>query len=471
MGITLNPSTLLNGTGLDVTSLVSEIVSNQSGQMQQWQNQLSDLANQSGILSGINTELSSLQTAVQALTDPTGALAAQSATSSDSGILTAISDTSAVAGTHQIVVQNLATNGTVYTQAMADGDTSFLASGAGTGDIKLQIGGSTGTTRDISITKGSNDTLSTLASYINQQNWGVTANVVTDSTGARLAIYSQSTGSAGALAITSNNTSLVFENPVGGTNANFQIDGVPFSSQSNAVSGSIPGVTLDLAGADPNTTVQLTIGQDTGQVSQAVNNFISAYNSVIQAINQQFAVDPTTNSEGPLGSDSSLRSLQSSLLADVTYALTGSAGGANSGITNLAALGVNMNDDGTLSLGTNAAGQSLTQILQSNPSAVVDFFQNSSVTGFADNFQKDLSTLTNPSYGVLTADISQNQLEQSSLTDDINNFQTNLTAEQTQLTNELNQVNATLQTFPATLTEITTLLGLTSNNSTSSSGS
>lgn len=468
MGISLNPSTLLNGTGLDVNSLVTQMISNQSGELQDWQNQLSDLSNQTGILSGINVDLTSLQTAMQALADPTGALQAQAANSSDTSLLSATATSSAIAGTHQIVVQNLATTGTIYTQAMADGNTSFLPTGASTGDMQLQIGGSSGTTHDIAITQGTNDTLSTLASYINQQNWGVRASVVNDGSGARLAIYSQSTGSSGALAVTSNNTSLSFEKPVGGTDASFQVDGVPFTSSSNTVTGAIAGVTLSLAGADPNTTVQLTIGPDASQVSQAVNSFVTAYNNIVQAINQQFTVDTTTNSEGPLASDTSLRSLQSSLLSDVTYALTGNNPATRDGITNLAALGINMNDDGTLTVGTNAAGQNLQQILQSNPSAVTNFFQDST-SGFATQFLNDLNNLTNPTTGVLNADITQNQAEQQTLTDDINNFQSNLTAEQTQLTNELNEVNATLQTYPATLDEVTTLLGLTSSNSTSSS--
>ena len=95
------------------------------------------------------------------------------------------------------------------------------------------MGGSGGTTHDIAITQGSNDTLNTLAAYINTQNWGVTANVVTDASGARLALYSQSSGTPGALAITNNTTALTFNPPVGGTNASLTIDGVPYSSATN----------------------------------------------------------------------------------------------------------------------------------------------------------------------------------------------------------------------------------------------
>jgi flagellar hook-associated protein 2 len=579
MGITLNPTTLLNGTGLDISSLISQIQSNESGELQVWEQQQSDLSTQAGLLQSINTDLNSLQTAVQALNNVTGPLAAMDASSSSPNILSATADTSAVAGNHEIVVSNLATTGTVYTDPMANGDTSFLPSGATGGDIHLQVGGATGTVDDIPITPGVNDTLSTLASYIDQQNWGVTANVVTDANGARLAIYSQSTGTPGALAITSNTitgtlntadltsadtsilpsgegsgdiqlqvggtngtiddipitagsndtlntlasyinqqssqnnwgvtasvvsdangyhlslasqaqgpagdlaftnnttilstvpnpaTNLSFEAPFGGTDASLTIDGVPFDSHSNTLTGDIPGVTLNLASTDPNTPVQLTVAPDITQATDAINTFVSAYNTVVGDINQQFTVDPTTNSEGPLGSDTGLRSLQSSLLNDVTYSISGS-----NGPVNLASFGINMNKDGTLTVGTTPSGQSLSDAIAANPAAFQNFFQNASQTGFANAFNNDLTNLTDPTEGVLNADIAENTTQQQSLTTQISDFETQLSAQQTQLTAQFSAVNASLQAYPSLLNAVTTLLaGLepSTSNSTTSGG-
>jgi len=204
------------------------------------------------------------------------------------------------------------------------------------------VGGGSGTTHDIAITQGSNDTLTSLAGYINAQKWGVTASVVNDASGARLALFSQSSGTPGALAVANNTTDLSFSAPAGGTNASLTIDGVPFSSATNLIAGAISGVTLNLASAAPATTVQLTVGPDASQATTAINDFVNAYNSVIGVLNTQFTVDPTTNTEGPLGGDSALRSLQSSLLNDVTYSISG-----NNGLVNLAALGVDLNNDGT----------------------------------------------------------------------------------------------------------------------------
>jgi flagellar hook-associated protein 2 len=480
MGISLNPSTILSGQGIDVSTLVQQIISEQSGELTVWQGQQTTLATQEGLLEGMENNLTNLQTAVAALADPTGALTAQAATSSNTGVLTATAQSSAIAETHNIVVTSLATTGTLYTDPIAAGaNTSFLTSGQTTGDIKLQVGGSSGTTDDIAITQGSNDTLNTLASYINTQStahgWGVTASVVSDTSGSRLALFSQSSGSTGALAITTNsNTTLNFDTPVGGTNAALTIDGVPFSSATNTVTGAIQGVTLSLVGQSPGTPaqpLQLTVGPDTTQITDAINNFVSAYNTVISTINSQYIVDPTGSIPAPpLESDISLRSLQSNLLTDAGFSI-----GGNGGLVNLASMGINMNNDGTLTVGStppedsSSSGQTFAQVLAANPSAVVNFFQNASATGFANNFNADLTNLTAPTTGPLNVDLAQDQAEGADLTTTIANFQTQLTNQTAALTAQYDSVNASLQSYPLLLQEITQTLG-TLGSGTSSSG-
>jgi flagellar hook-associated protein 2 len=587
MGVSLNPSTILSGQGLDVSSVVQQIISSQSGELTVWENQSQTLATQNGVLDSIENDLTNLQSAVEALADPTGSLVAEAATSSNTDALTASAQNTAVAGTYQIGVTNLATAGSVYTNEiaagantsflpagattgdiqlqvggtsgstfdipitqgvndtlstlasyintqssannwgvtasvvtdvngsrlalqsdntgstgalaitndeagilttadLADANTSFLPNGQTTGDLELQIGGSSGATEDIPITQGVNDTLSTLASYINTQstanNWGVTANVVTDSGGAHLQIISQAAGAAGALAFANNTTNLTanaasplltFVAPPGGANASLAINGVPFSSASNTVTGAIQGVTLSLV--SPTTTgkpVELTVGPDTNQITSAINNFVSAYNTLVGDINAQYVVDPTGATPTPrLASDIGLRSLQSSILADASYALPGATGSGtvNGGFINLASLGINTNNDGTLTVGTNAAGQTLAQIVAGNPSQVLNFFQNSSGTGFANVFSADLTNLTDPTAGPLNAEVTQNTNEEQDLSNNIATFQTQLNNQQTQLTQQFDSVNASLQAYPLLLQEVTETLG-TLNSATSSTG-
>jgi flagellar hook-associated protein 2 len=460
MAISFNAAALLNGNGIDVKAVVNAILNQQTGPLTDWQNQQTDLSTQAGLLGGLNNNLTTLAATVLLLANPTGPLAAQSAKSSDESILTGSATSKAPPGIHQIVVSNLAIAGTLYTNPLTDGNTSFLTGNATTGDIQLQVGGASGTTHDIAITQGSNDTISTLASYINTQKWGVTASVVTDAGGARLALYSQSTGTPGALAITNNDTALTFNAPIGGTNASLTIDGVPLSSTTNTVSGAIEGVTLNLASASTG-TMQLTIGPDAAAATTAINNFVDAYNSVVGIINSQFTVNAATNKQGPLGSDSALRSLQSTLLKDVTYSITG-----NSGLVNLASLGIDLNNDGTLSVNQLATDThpSLANVLATNPSAVQGFFQNVSGTGFANNFNNDLFNLTSTTEGIVNLDIAGNKAQQRALARQITNLQDRLSAQQKQLTSLYARVNATLESYPSLLFTVTAIIGALNGN-------
>ena len=360
---------------------------------------------------------------------------------------------------------------------------ALAKTGAGTWAVGAPASfGQSGTIVDLPITAGSNDTLNTLASYITtqstQNNWGVTATVVQDANGYHLSLASQAKGSAGALAFTANTTTLntvanpatnlSFQTPVGGTNAQLSIDNISFSSTTNTVTNAIPGVTLNLISAEPGVPLQLSIGPDTTNATNAINTFVTAYNTLISDINQQYKVNTTSNTEGPLGSDGSLRQLQSSVLSDINYSASGNSTLNNLGYVNLASLGINMNNDGTLTIDNTT----LNNVMTTTPSALLTFFQNSaagSPPGFATAFSTDLTNLTDPTNGVLNLDLAQNNTQQSDLSTEISNFQDQMATQKQQLIQEFSQVNATLEEYPYLLAEVTASLGnILPNNSNTS---
>lgn len=469
MGISFNAASLLSGNGIDVNSVVSEIQAAQSGQVTAWKADQTTLQNQATAMTSINTDLSNLASAVQGLSN--GALAQLTANSSESAIVTGTAQSGATPANYSVVVKGLASIGTLYTDAVASANTSILTSPATTGDFSMQIGavgGVGGTTADIAITAGKNDTLTTLASSINSlsatNKWGITAQVVNDASGARLAVYSQATGSAGALSMNNNTTNLTGVTPVGGANALISINGIPYSSSTNTVTGAIPDVTLTLVSADSATPVTLTVGPNTTAITNSIDNFVTEYNTVIGDINTQFAANPSTNTQGPLGPDTYLRTLQSSLAADLTYTTTDPTS-VSSGLTSLAALGISTNSDGTLTVNQSPIdtpteySPGFSDVLTSNLSGVLNFFQNSSSTGFADNFNADLTNLTDPAEGILNQDLASNQSQQNDLTTEITNFQTQLAAQKVQLDQEFDAVNTSLEEYPFTLYEVTAALG------------
>ncbi|HKM65571.1 MAG TPA: flagellar filament capping protein FliD [Candidatus Acidoferrum sp.] len=290
-----------------------------------------------------------------------------------------------------------------------------------------------------------NNTLSQLASSINNQNIGVTASVIQDANGYRLALVSNNSGAPGDLTISGNTTNLPFTKAANGANANITVDGVPISSASNTVSNVINGVTLNLGSPSPNTPVTLNVSPDTTQASTAINNFVTAYNTVIGDFNSQFNVASDGTGGGPLESDSSIRQAQGLLLGAVAYSI-----GGNNGIVNLASIGVNLNDNGTLSVDSGA----LNSALSSNFSSVQNLLQNST-TGFSQNLQSVIGTLTGPQSGILTLDSQNITSTGQDLNQQITDLQAALVAQEQVLTATYSKVNATLQELPLLENELT----------------
>ena len=141
---------------------------------------------------------------------------------------------------------------------------------------------------------------------------------------------------------------------------------------------------------------------------------------------------------GSLEADNSLRDVQSMLLSAITYSVTG-----NNGIVNLASMGVNMNDDGTLSVDNST----LQSALSSNFSAVQNLMQNSS-TGFAQNLDSVLQNINAPSTGILSIDSQSIQNASNGLTQQISDLQAALVVQEANLTKVYSQVNTTLQELP-----------------------
>lgn len=449
----INLSSLLSAlgsssSGINVTSAVAAAIAGISEPIDQWEAQQSSLATQTTDLNSIETDVNSLQSSLTALSDPVGALASMTATSSDTDIVTASAASGTVAGTHVVVVNNIASAASVYSDSVASGSTA-LASGSFT----LQMGSGTSTTIQIG---GSVDTLDQLASYINTQSLGVTASVINDSSGSRLAIASNNTGSAAGFTVTGA-SGLTFTQASTGQDASLTVDGIPIDSASNTVTGAVSGLTLNLVGASPGGQVTVSIAPDSVQVETAITNFVSAYNTAIGDVNTQYTVN-ANNQEGPLAGDSTVQMLQDNLLS-----IAGYSSGGSSGVSTLADLGITMNTDGTLSV--NSA--TLDNATQNNFSAVQAFMQGTASNGFANFLGNQLSSLTDPANGAFTVDLQSISSENTQLQSQINNYQTYVSAQQTLLTAEYNQADITLQEIPQEQAQINAELGYPPTTSTS----
>jgi flagellar hook-associated protein 2 len=431
------------GTGIDVSSTVASLMQFERLPETQLQNQQTQFNTQVQALQTINTNLSSLQTAVQTLTNFNGQLNAQAATSSNTNLVTASADGTAAIGNHQVVINNLATTSSFYTNAVATSSTPLA-----TGSFTIK----TGSNAPVTITvDSSNNTLTGLAQTINAANAGVTASIVTDSSGSRLALLSTTSGAAGQISVGGAGlTGVSFTQASAGTDASLTVDGIPIDSASNTVKDVLPGVTLNLQGANPNSTVTVGVAPDVATATTAIQNFVNSYNTAISSVNAQFAFTGATGSTAPpLLGDSALQSVQAQLYSSISYATTG-----NGSINSLSNLGITQNDDGTLTLNT----AQLTSALTSNSAAVQSFFQTAS-TGFAQQFNTTLSTMTDPTKGSVSLEINGINNSLSSVASQISDFEARMTTVQAQLTAQYDQVNTTLQQLPLLLGQINSQLG------------
>jgi flagellar hook-associated protein 2 len=522
--------------GIDVTAAVASALYADRAPERIWQGEVTTLSDQTTALTAIQTATEAVATDLSSLNSLAGPLSARTVTSSNSDYVTATATTGTTAGAHSVVVQNLSTTATWYSD-LETSATSTLPTAS------LTLTDASGTATTINTGAGTTgDTLTDLTSAINGMNLGVDATVVTDSSGSRLSLVSTTPASAGNFSITSPNytgtswtspdiptgdtlgansititpqggsatvvsttsgetyaqlasainalgigvtatagsdangtnisvtsstpftisePSFGFTQASAGQNANLTVDGVPVSSASNTVTGAIPGVTLDLLGATEGDTVSLTVASDASQVSTAVTQLVTDYNTVVGLVNTQYETSTTaassTPTQGVLAQDPTVTSLQNALEQAINYVAPTPATGTTT-VSNLGDLGITMNNDGTLSIDTTTFNNALT----SNPNDVQNFFEGTALNGFANSFTTALDTFTNPGTGAFTVDLNSISTSSSSLTSQINAYESGYIAnQQTILTAEYSAAETALQTLPTQMDQLQAELGLT----------
>ena len=427
-----------SGQGFDVATTVTQIQASEQAIETPWQTQLTTLQAQDTVFSSLGTDLSTLTTSLQALTNFDGVFSEKEGASSNTDVLSLSSaSATAVAGSHTIVVGNLA-------QTSSDASTA-ISNPTDTLSGSLTIQGTT-----FNVDSADNDTtLASLSAAINSAGIGVSASVITDSSGSRLSIVSGTSGAAGQLAISSSlsgasSGSITFQTGQTGLDANLTVDGVSITSSSNTVTNAIPGVTFQLLAASAS-PVQVQITNDTADIGTAMNSFVSAYNKVVTDINTQEGNDSSGNPE-PLFGNPTMSLLQSGL----SGALFGTA--ASGAIKDITQLGLSVNNDGTLTLDADT----LNSALNSNFADVTGFLQN------AGSFGQTMATTLNnlgtqaPNGAVFLAQ-QQNSTQEAALNLDITNENSVLAAQKTTLTNELNTANQILQSIPSQLNQVNEL--------------
>ena len=262
---------------------------------------------------------------------------------------------------------------------------------------------------------------------INGAGAGVTA-TVTGSAGAYiLSITDPSGPTTIQLNDVQNGSSLITQTNQG-SNASFSLDGIPITESTNNITDVIPGVSFTLLDTTSGTqSVTLSLAASGGQLSSALQTFVTDYNNLVTAVQAQEG-----QSAGPLQGDLIINEISNAMQDLATY------WNPNSGSTihSLSDLGVTFNDTGQMSFDSSTFNAlSDTQISDAYK------FLGSSNAGFsalASNFTQ----LSDPVTGTMETQIQGYETETTQLSDQITTAQAYVTQVQQTATQQMEAADA-----------------------------
>ena len=314
----------------------------------------------------------------------------------------------AATGSYAVQVQALAAGQTVSSRAFASATTPAFAPGS----LAIELGSWTGSpavtgftpkagAAAVTVTIGpGDDTLAKVRDKINAANAGVTATIINDASGARLAIRSKDTGAENGFRITATETvddgvvtdglSALGFSRIGSwpmslaetaRNAEATVNGIAITSASNKLVDVADGVTLELLKATTS-AIDVRVAPDTEAVRTAVTDFAKAFNDLAGFIREQTKYDEAAKKGGPLQGDRAAIGLQNQLRSILNVDSS-----ASSAFKRLSDIGLVMKTDGTLETKSTALENGLANLSELRKLFATDA-ATSEASGFMTRFKK-----------------------------------------------------------------------------------
>lgn len=440
------------GSGLDVKSIVTQLVAIERQPLQQLQTKAATIQTQLSLYGKVKSQVSALGDAAAVLSGP-GGWNVQKASSSNAAAVGVVAGSAAAASALSVSVQQLARAQTSASLGVASG----VAVGAA-GTLKIEVGSwstdavpvfTPGTSVPISVVAG--DTVSDIASKINSASAGVTATVLRDGANERLVIRSSTTGVAAGFRLDNpadaGLAALGFKNPSDGASfagqtaldAKVNINGVAIVSASNKMVDVVPGVTLQLNQVT-TAPAEVTIETDLDVVQKNIQNFVDAYNALNTTIADSTKYVAATKTGGPLQGDATTLGLQSALRSMFGSSSTGST------FSRLSDVGIERQTDGSLKINStklSGAQQDLTNLKNlfttNNNDATTNGF-GLKVRDFARAMVAFDGQVTNKS-AALQASITRNSKDQDRVNDRASRVETQLYKQYSALDAQMAQLN------------------------------
>jgi flagellar hook-associated protein 2 len=366
------------GSGLDINSLVSQLVTAEATPLQQRitrhevavTTKVSALATLKGALAAFKSALEPLKSVE--------AFQSRKATSADTDIFTVTAATDAVAGHYDVEVVQLAKAHQLASTPFVGGSSATV----GYGSLAISVGAKT---FNVEI-KQDAATLDDIRNAINSAtgNTGVQATLLNTADGSRLILTAKTTGESSVIKVVASggdgNLNKLNYDPlsppvppapglaqlVPAQNAQIRVATFDIESETNVFENAIDGVTITAVGESEGEEVGLDIAFDKSTVQTRIQKFVTEYNAMQAALAKLGSYNAETKTGGPLLGDSLLRAIET----ETRHALSNPVTGTGSTYTTLASLGITTNATGALSL--DAA--KLTKALDADPQGVAELF-------------------------------------------------------------------------------------------------
>jgi len=355
------------GSGLDVNGIVRQLMALERRPLQLLEQQRTQVQTQLSAFGRLQGAVENVRDAARRLADnPTWT--ATTVTSSNTGAVAASASGQAPPGSYSVSVARLAAAQTLVTPVSLPTSGDSLGSGTLTITLGTWAGDPAGFTPragstpvSLTIAAGS-DSLAAVRDAINAASAGISASIVNDANGARLALRSTSTGAEHGFRITVTDDdgthgdaaglSRLAYDPAGGAaqmtrtlaaaNAEATINGVAVSSSTNTLTDVLDGLTLRLSQVT-TAPVDLAVARDSAAVRKQVTDFATAYNDLVRMLRELTAFDEATRRAGTLQGDSATVGLMRQLRN-----LVGGQSEAGTVFRRLADVGLEPQRDGTL---------------------------------------------------------------------------------------------------------------------------
>jgi flagellar hook-associated protein 2 len=457
------------GSGLDVSSIVTSLMAVEKQPLTKLQTVATTMQTKLSAFGQMQSFLSSFRDAAAQLQTASN-FAATTATSSDALAVGVTSTAQAVPGTYTVSVASLASTQSTVSAA---GTFSAGTDVAGTGSITIDLGTwATGQTAftpkpgaaSVVIPIGaSENTLAAVRDKINAANAGVSATLVTDANGTRLALQSSATGAANGFRVTvgdddANNTDalglsrLAFDPPTATTsgttitqsaaNTRASINGIAVETTGSSLTGVVDGMTFSLSKVT-TAPVTVSVARNTESVKSLVTGFVASYNALASFLNTATSYDASTKTAALLQGDATTTGLQNQLRSMVS-----AAGLASAAFGTLSDIGVEFQKDGRLKVNDTK----LTAALAKLPELTTAMSRVDLAAPANNGFAKKISTWADGLLGTggsltgksksIQSQIASNQKDQDRLTDRLSATEARIRAQYSALDKTMANANA-----------------------------